>query len=78
MSRHVRHSEDRRYEVAYGKDRTCGFFLQVFDNIDPKTETLLVDLDQAPWTAKKADPTTFPGIAAKYGVTLTVADLVNA
>lgn len=78
MSRHVRFSEGRRYEVAYGRDHACGTFLQVFDNIDPKVETMIEDHDQAFWTEVKGDPATYPSIAAKYGVELTLQDLQDA
>ena len=78
MSRHVRFSSDRRYEVAFGNDHACGYYIQVFDKIDPTVETLLVDEDQASWTANKLDPANAPGIAAKYGVELTEYELLQS
>jgi hypothetical protein len=77
MSRHTRYSNDRRFEVSYGNDRTCGFFLQVFDT-QVNRDIPVVDVDQAPWTKNKADPTTFPEVAAKYGVTITEDDIRNS
>ncbi len=70
---------DRRYEVAFGHDRICGWYVQVWDKsvsvaMHPY-DTPLLDLDEGPATSGDCNRALLKTVGNTYGVEITDADL---
>ena len=59
-------AQNPKYEIAYGQDEFCGYFIQVFLSArrDEEDEGLLVNLDQ---TFDGLTPEKMASVAEEYG-----------
>jgi hypothetical protein len=79
MSRKTKLSADRRFEIAYGHDRACGWFVQVWDKAIPESQnpydTPMVNLDETQTTKGECNAAIIKVVGETYGVEITNNDL---
>lgn len=79
MSRQTKYSDDRRYEVAFGHDRVCGWFVQVWDTTIPEDQNPYdipeVNLDETQTTKGECSAAIVKTVGKTYGVEITDEEL---
>ena len=82
MSRSTKYSADGRYEVAFGHDRICGWYVQVWDKSIPEAknpyDVPIVNLDESQTTTGECSAKIIQVAGTEYGVTITDEELAAA